>query len=105
MTATTLQPKTTLRPDRPAVEVGRIPEPAPPVAGQPAEDLPAAARGLKGAEHSLVQLLCPVRRQHAMRAAGHWINGSVYDPLAPPCADWIANRVSDVGGRTDKCHA
>ena len=36
MTATTLQPKTTLRPDRPAVEVGRIPEPAPPVAGQPA---------------------------------------------------------------------
>ncbi len=41
------------------------------IADQSAQHLAAAARGLEGAEHSLMQFLRPVRRQHAMRAAGN----------------------------------
>src|SRR6185295_1010817 len=43
------------------------------VAGQPAEDLSAAPRGLEGAQRGFAQPPSPVGRQHAVRGAGHGI--------------------------------
>jgi len=43
------------------------------IARQPANDLSTASRGLEGTKHCLALSFGPVRRQHAMRAAGHRI--------------------------------
>src|SRR6185312_8584593 len=45
------------------------------IAHQPANNFPAARRRLKCSKRLLAQSLCPVRRQHAMRAPGHRIFG------------------------------
>jgi hypothetical protein len=46
------------------------PHPPGTLACRSADNLPAAARGLKGAKLGLVQSLSPIGRQHAVRGAG-----------------------------------
>src|SRR5437870_1490222 len=67
------------------------------IAGQAADDLSAAPRGLKRSEVALVQPRRPIRGQHAMRCAGH---GIFRNPLArrEVAAYEIVAAISNRGG-------